>query len=179
MKIYGLDFISVIIAIFILGYFGYKQQNIFFEISIKTAKNSFKEKAIRIPKKEAGKKYNKSGLKNSESNFYAKKILDYIEKEKPYYDNKLSLKQLARLLELSTNHLSQIINENFNRNFYDLINEYRVKEVKKCLSNQKYNNFTLLGIAYECGFNSKASFNGVFKKFTGLTPSEFKKNLIA
>jgi len=75
--------------------------------------------------------------------------------------------------------LSQIINENFNRNFYDLINEYRVKEVKKCLSNQKYNNFTLLGIAYECGFNSKASFNGVFKKFTGLTPSEFKKNLIA
>ena len=102
-----------------------------------------------------------------------------MENEKPYLDSKLSLKQLAAFLELSTNHTSQIINENLNKNFFDFVNDYRINEVKKCLSDSKFSQYTLLAIAYECGFNSKSSFNSLFKIKTGLTPSEYQKTLIA
>jgi len=100
-----------------------------------------------------------------------------MEDEKPYLDNRLSLKQLAELIDLTTNHLSQIINEKLNKNFFDFINEYRIKEVKQNLSNPKLQHYTLLAIAFQSGFNSKSSFNDIFKKNTGLTPSEYQKNL--
>ena len=78
-----------------------------------------------------------------------------------------------------TNHTSQIINENLNKNFFDFVNDYRINEVKKCLSDSKFSHYTLLAIAYECGFNSKSSFNSLFKIKTGLTPSEYQKKLKA
>ena len=82
---------------------------------------------------------------------------------------------MADDLEISREKLSYLINTGQQKNFYKLINEFRIEEVKERLQNPHFNHFTVLGIGLECGFNSKSSFNRIFKEETGLTPSEFKK----
>ena len=93
----------------------------------------------------------------------------------PYIDGKLSLKQVAQKMEISTNYLSQVINENLKKNFFDFVNEYRVNLVKQKMKDPTNSQYTLLALAYDCGFNSKSSFNVIFKKNTGLTPSQYLK----
>lgn len=77
-------------------------------------------------------------------------------------------------MNISTHHLSQAINQNLNTNFYKFVNAYRVEEVKKKLKNPEFEKYSILGIAFESGFNSKSTFNKIFKEETGMTPSEFK-----
>ena len=177
LNIYGLESIALTIAIFFLGYFGFKQPTIFTNISIDTAHKQPITKQD-TPKTEQPDKYKKSGLKSSEIDKYTTQLIEFIKQEKPYLNNKLTLNQLAEAMNLSTNHLSQIINEKMNKNFFDFINEYRVNEIKNLLPDPKYDHYTLLGVAFESGFNSKTSFNNIFKKFTGKTPSEYKKKLV-
>ena len=100
-----------------------------------------------------------------------------MDTEKPYLNGKLSLKQVATDLEISTNYLSQVINENMDMNFFDFVNGYRVEMVKEMIKDPSTKNFTLLAIAYDCGFNSKSSFNSIFKKHTGVTPSQFQQSI--
>lgn len=102
-------------------------------------------------------------------------ILKYLASKKPYLNPDFSLQMMADDLEISRQKLSEVINQGQKKNFYKFINEYRITEVKEMLNNPKYNNFTVLGIGLECGFNSKTSFNRIFKEETGFTPSEYKK----
>ena len=95
--------------------------------------------------------------------------------EKPYTNPELTLNQLAKSLDVHPNTLSQVINSKENRNFYDLINENRVNEFIHLVTQARQQQFTLLGMAFDSGFNSKASFNRNFKKYAGITPSEFMK----
>ncbi len=106
-----------------------------------------------------------------------KRLLNFMETEKPYLDPELNLKQLAESVQLTRTQLSETINTGFNKNFNDFINDYRVERVKKLFSEGKQQKLSLLGVAYDSGFNSKATFNRVFKKFTGSSPSEFLKSL--
>lgn len=158
--------------VFLLGFFGIRQQVIY---------------SLPLPKKEAlaikseakssnNRQYKKSGLKVEESKKYLEQLLTYMKEEAPYLDGKLALKQVADELGISTNHLSQVINENMEKNFFDFVNAYRVELVKEKMKDSSNKQFTLLGIAYDCGFNSKSSFNAIFKKEVGLTPSEFMKS---
>jgi AraC-like DNA-binding protein len=121
------------------------------------------------------RKYEKSTLKDDKADEYVIKIKDYMDKSKPYLDNELSLQKLSDKLCIHTHHLSQIINDNFNQNFFDFINSYRVEEAKRLLCGKETSQYTVLAVAEEAGFNSKTSFNTAFKKFTGMTPSEFRK----
>jgi ABC-type antimicrobial peptide transport system permease subunit/AraC-like DNA-binding protein len=99
-------------------------------------------------------------------------------KEKGYYrDAELSLNSLAEKLGLHTHELSRIINTVFKKSFNDFINEYRVREVALKMQSPLYDHITLLGLAYESGFNSESSFHRIFKQFTGKTPLEYKKHL--
>jgi AraC-like DNA-binding protein len=98
-----------------------------------------------------------------------------MEEEKLYLDFDISMTSLAQKMQLSNGYLSQIINQKEGLNFYDYINRYRVEEVKKRLADPKYSHLSLYGLALDCGFKSKSTFNGVFKKMTGLTPSEYRK----
>jgi AraC-like DNA-binding protein len=101
-----------------------------------------------------------------------------ITKENLYQDAELSLPQLAQKLHINIPLLSKIINKGFGLNFNDFINQYRIKAVIERLSAGKHKIHTLLGIAYECGFNSKTTFNRAFKKHTSLSPQEYiKRNL--
>ena len=130
----------------------------------------------RIPGQEV-RKYIRSGLDENQSELLYRKLVDYIKKNKPYLNPEINIFQLAGQVGMKKHHLSQVINEQAGMNFFDFINTFRVEETKRNFSNPRFNHLTLLGIALESGFNSKATFNSAFKKFTGLTPSEFQKNI--
>ncbi|TAI48926.1 helix-turn-helix domain-containing protein [Flagellimonas allohymeniacidonis] len=99
----------------------------------------------------------------------------FMEMEKPYLNPELNLVDLAKQVNMSRAQLSEAINTGFGRNFNDFINMYRVQAFKKMIAAEKHQQLSLLGIAFECGFNSKATFNRVFKKLTHSSPSEFLK----
>lgn len=169
--------LSLTLNLVIIGYFGLRQATIFVDIE---PKKLVSEQITRVPAEIDGKlakKYKKSGLTKQQSKQYADMLQEYMNRKKPYLDNKLTLKQLSESLRISTNHLSQIINEQLNCSFFDFINEYRVEDIKQKLENKEYENFTILALAYECGFNSKSSFNSTFKRFTGCTPKQFINTL--
>jgi len=162
-----LMYITLTVIIYFLGYHGIKQKPVL-------------TNADRISQIESTPslkpKYANSSLKDVEKEKLIKRLTKSMENEKPYLNENLTLKDLANKLETTPNNLSQIINEKFNKNFYEFINGYRINEVKSLLSDPKYSHYSMLGIAFECGFNSKSTFNSVFKQFTGKTPSEFKKS---
>lgn len=102
------------------------------------------------------------------------KVLNHIETNKPYLNPELTLIDLAKQLDISRNQLSHVINIGVGDNFYNLINTYRVEEVKKLIEEDSVKQFKIMSLANEAGFNSKSSFNSIFKKMTGLTPSEYR-----
>ncbi len=106
-----------------------------------------------------------------------RKLKKVMVEEKPYLNNKLTVYELAAKVHIPSYYLSQIFNKELKSNFYDFINLYRVEEVKKKI--KEYPNFSLLAIALDCGFNSKASFNRIFKKQTQITPSEYLKKYVS
>jgi AraC-like DNA-binding protein len=97
--------------------------------------------------------------------------------ERPYLDNDLSLAALAQMLQTSTHHLSYVLNQRLGVSFYDLINERRVREVQRCLRDPAYAGQSILEIALDAGFSSKATFNAAFKKHAGTTPSAYRQQL--
>ncbi|XHR97182.1 helix-turn-helix domain-containing protein [Mucilaginibacter sp. UC70_90] len=94
-----------------------------------------------------------------------------------YQDPELNLRSLAEKLDLHPNELSRIINTVLKKSFNDFINEYRVADVARKMQDPAYDHLTLLGIAFESGFNSKTTFNRTFKQMTGKNPAEYKLEL--
>jgi AraC-like DNA-binding protein len=119
-------------------------------------------------------KYKRSGLSNDELTKTADEISRYFEHKKPYLNPEFDLQTMAEELQLSRQILSQTMNEIYHKNFYRLVNEYRVNSVIQKMNNPAFAHLNLLGLGFESGFNSKASFNRVFKEITGKTPSAFK-----
>jgi len=157
---------ALVILIYLIGYFGLKQPKIF---SQTVEDNRSNARSIV--------KYQKSGLDDKTADGHLKTLLNCMETEKPYLNGDLTLQELAGRCDISVHHLSEIINSKLNQSYYDFVNKYRVDEFKRKLNQQENNRFTLLSIAYDCGFNSKTSFNTIFKKFTDTTPSEYRKSL--
>ena len=98
-----------------------------------------------------------------------------MEKEKLFLDENLNLNSFSIKMDADPNMVSFILNKHLGKNFYEFVNFYRTEEVKARLLDERYKNMTILGIAFDCGFNSKTAFNRVFKQMTGLTPSRFQK----
>lgn len=157
-------FLSLSVFIILIGYFGLKQEEIFTSYPGQSAHYVTEPKA----------KYAGVLLNEDDAGVLAKKIESFMITSKPYLDADLSLPQLALMLQIPAHHLSRVINEIFGLNFFDFINRYRIEEVKAKIDNPQFNNLSLLGIAFESGFNTKSAFNRVFKKMTGLTPSQYK-----
>lgn len=145
----------------------------------KLLKNSLKEFANTKQEedKKQNIKYQTSSLTKEDRDNYVQKILDYMETNKPYLDFDLKQADLAQMLNMSTHHFSEVLNVCFEKNFYNFINIYRINEAQALMKDPKKKEQKMLSIAYESGFNSKTSFNRVFKTYTGLTPSEYRKSL--
>lgn len=160
-------FVLIVLSIFLFGYFGIRYQGIFSEHS---------QVGNEIVEPRTNGEYKKSGLKPQEALALREKLHEVMAIRKPYLEPKLTLSDLATELATTPNNLSQVINQYEEKNFYDFVNEYRVKEFIKKASQPENRNLNLLGIAFESGFNSKSSFNEVFKKQTGLPPSKYLKS---
>ncbi|MBW6498254.1 MAG: helix-turn-helix domain-containing protein [Bacteroidales bacterium] len=159
-------FLSLSAFIILVGFFGLRQKEIF---------TRFQEPDIEFVT-DPKVKYQNIPLSETEMADYIAKINGIMEQKKPYLDPELTLPALAALIDIPSYQLSRVINEKFGRNFFDFINGYRVNEVKEKINDPAFQNLSILGIAFECGFNSKSAFNRIFKKMTGLTPSEYKKS---
>jgi AraC-like DNA-binding protein len=120
-------------------------------------------------------KYSNSSMDKLRAETYISQIGQYLEEKKPYLDENLKLPDVADTLGLSVNDLSQVINEGMGKTFPDLLNEYRLKEVKRKLLDPAQDYKTILALSLESGFQSKASFNRIFKAKEGMTPSEFRE----
>ncbi len=131
--------------------------------------------ALIIPDIFISIKYKNAELPYAIQQRYVTKLKGYMDTQKPYLNSELSLNSLADEMSISPKHLSQIINNSFQQNFYHYINSYRIEECRKLLSDKAYNQYTILSIAFKSGFNSKNTFNSAFKRNTGMTPTEFRK----
>ncbi|MCC1484052.1 helix-turn-helix domain-containing protein [Winogradskyella immobilis] len=163
-----LTIIPIVFLIAYLGYYGISQTKVLLPNFLLTELN--KGQTSEIKKKQI--EYDKS-----EMNALEVALKKLMSDEKPYLTENLTLRYLAELLSTSDKKLSLLLNQHMNISFYDYINSYRVNEVKRMIDNNISETYTLLAIAYDCGFNSKTSFNRIFKKITGLSPSAYKKQL--
>lgn len=187
---------TVVLFVISIGYFGIKQGDIFIspkeitqipekqyekhetkeEIIEKRANNpEYNEENPEIEEKEV-KRYAKSGLKEEDAIKMQKELSAIMKEKKLFLDEGLTLNKLAEELKILPNYLSQVINEKFNKNFYDFVNSYRVEEFKMLVQKKENKKKTLLALAFDSGFTSKASFNSFFKKLSGQTPSEYVKS---
>lgn len=171
---FKISFLALVASIFYVGYYGLRHQNIFFD-QLEFAGVVEDEPSETVT--DIGHKYQNSSLTTDKADQYLQELQSFMEREKPYLEPKITIGELAQRLDIPTNYLSQIINEKLDQNFFDFINTYRVEEFKSLLQQPEHQHFTLLSLAYEAGFNSKSTFNAIFKKFTGVTPSEFARKL--
>ena len=108
---------------------------------------------------------------------FINKLHELMKVEKPYLNPDLNLTILSEMLEMKPKQVSLKINQNCSKNFYDLVNSYRIKEFQERAKSSSHEKFSVLGIALDCGFNSKSTFNHVFKKATQITPSQYLKSV--
>lgn len=153
-----------------------RQPEIFEGIKEESIEDTQMEPPVAITEQEKPlQKYAGSSLTKVEKEQVKLQLLAYMQKEKPFLEPQLTIEELADMLKIKSKTLSQVINECLNQNFFDFINRYRIEEAKRLLTNPADKKITVLEVLYEVGFNSKSSFNTLFKKYTGVTPSEFKK----
>lgn len=158
MVSYNIVGITVSLSIFILGYRGLKQTAIITIPPLKTAKPESTE------------------LPGELIQSLAPQFNMLMNEEKLFTNPELNLDDLARRLGVPRNTVSQFINDYLKANFYDYINRLRVEEIKRLLLDADKEYLTIIALATEAGFNSKTSFNRIFRHYTGMTPSEYKRH---
>jgi AraC-like DNA-binding protein len=157
--------IIIILNIFVVGYFGIKQSNIFVGSGI--------NEDSKMPKE----KYRSSNLGLNKKEELMLLLRSKMDSDKPYIKSTLNAKDVAKMIEVTNHQLSQLINQETDKNFYEFVNQYRVEEFKKRVKTEEANKLSLLGLAFDCGFNSKSTFNHIFKKAEGITPSQYRNNV--
>ncbi len=177
------------LTIFLIGWYALRQPEIFSDrwdklmrendrssLHVVSVEKNIQEQTESFKPQPKGKS---SGLHERDIARHKENLITYLEREKPYTDNDLKVQDLASHLGIPTYQLSQIINREFHRNFYDLINSYRIEEAQRRLTDPANRHLTILAIAYDVGFNSKSVFNTAFKKYADMTPTKNKKSQLA
>lgn len=159
-------YVSFIIMayVFILGFFGIRYASL------------FADETTSVLTQKTESKYAKSGLTTETIQEIQEKLSNAMMTEQKFLNPDITLTSLSAELDLASTYVSQVINQQFKLNFYDFVNQYRVEEVKRRLTAPEHSHLSVLGIALDCGFKSKSSFNKSFKKHTGKTPSDFKRS---
>ncbi len=154
------SFAFLLVLVYIFSFYGLLQKQIYPQV---------------VPEKQ--EKYKNPRLTAKERIKVRNMLEDYFSKEKPYLNSELTINNLSEKLQLTRHALTEVLNTEIGKNFYQFVNEYRTNEVKEMLSDSEYTNYSIDAIGYECGFNSKSSFYSVFKKTTDMTPAQYKKSL--
>lgn len=163
--------IMIMIIIFITSYYLINQPEIF-------RKNLEMEHAL-VEDTDPGdpaatKKYARQSIDDRMQDEYLARLNTHMDQHKPFLDENITIKDLADEIDIPPHHLSIVINNRLSKNFYTFINEYRIKEAVSILDDPDNSEASIIAIAFRAGFNSKSTFNSVFKKITGLTPSEYR-----
>jgi len=187
--IYGNDeilFTVVVLFVIFIGYFGINQLGIFtntdlLKLETKSSFYTYSDPTLNSysieDKVQKNQKYEKSGLKEETAMEIHKVLCQKMENEKWFTNSELTLVELAQNLDIFPNKLSQVINTYEGKNFHDYINSKRVELFLKLVENPENRKYTILSLAFDCGFNSKSSFNKHFKKITNQTPSVYINSL--
>lgn len=120
-------------------------------------------------------KYEKSGLSDEEKERLKTELISIMRTESLYLNNDLKLGDLSEKLDTTRHHISQVLNDKFEVNFFEFINQFRIEEAKNLLASESSASLSVKEIVYQSGFNNKVSFYNAFKKETGLTPSEYRE----
>ena len=164
-----------IVILCILIYIIYREQKLLKAEHLRQMNSILKN----LEKEDEHKLQHQTKPKSSLPNKFEEQFVDLIENEKVYTQKTLSLSELARQLDTNVNYLSQFINNHLKTNFSDYINEYRVKEACRIFKNDAIMKYTVDQVADMVGFSSRSTFYTTFKKFTGITPAFFQKNVSA
>lgn len=171
--IVSIDLVIFIIVLFLLAFYTVNQPDLRKENpGMHYILNDLNRKNINSP----AKRYETIHLDKETQESYLNMLDEYMKKNKPFLNERITIKDIADELNVPYYHLSIIINNLLNKNFCDFINEYRIREVLNILNKAKNESVNVLTIAFKCGFNSKSTFNRVFKNKTGTTPSRYKNN---
>ncbi len=160
----------LLMVIFNVAYNSVKQKEIF------PLDENLRKEIIQINEEEQSDELRRKVISDNDLAMFKSKLSELMKQKKPYLDSELNLIKLSELLKMTPHQLSYVINAGFNENFFKFINTYRVEKAKELLVKEEMNKLSMLGIAFESGFNSKTSFNTTFKKITGQTPTDFKKS---
>ena len=171
------SFTIVPVFIFYIGFCGIRQQ-IIYTTPVTEAQNKVSVSITEMPVKISDS-YKKSGLQVDNMKTINARLLKSMQQDRLFLNPTLSLSALSKELNIPAHHLTQTLNEYADLSFYDFVNSFRVNEFKKRIHAPENKNFSLLGIAFDCGFNSKSSFNRIFKQKTALSPSEYQKKSIS
>lgn len=173
-------FLATIAFMIVIGFFGIRQVGIFSKHPLAATHHHQNADTVNepIPVQEEDDpdeqlRYEKSGLTAERKMMLRNQLNTLMDDEKIFLDPELSLDSLSDQLDIHANYLSQFINEELGATFYDYINNSRIREFIRRKSLPENQRFTILALAYDCGFNSKSSFNRHFKKVTGKSPSEY------
>ena len=183
-------FIGLTLFIYLAGFFGLRQTPVFIEVKHQQSHESRKLQGLKRPtesaeqealgelgKQEEGGKYQKAALSHARSSRIAAELIEYLDSSQVHLQPELSLIEVAEALNIQAHQLSQSINREFESNFYDLINRRRIESFKRALSVAANSDLSLLDMALDSGFGSKASFNRLFKRYEGMPPGEFRRQL--
>ena len=179
-KNFGLTSFVSAISIYVMGYMGLLKSEIFSSADIAGPMREMKRIAATAVTRDiaAPEKYAKSGLAEEQAKSYSKALQELMQREHPYRNSELTLPQLATMLNITPHNLSQVLSTQFQQNFFDFVNYYRLEEVKQNLSDPQKSHYKILALAFDAGFNSKTSFNTIFKKHTNKTPSQFRREAL-
>jgi AraC-like DNA-binding protein len=176
-----LTLLSVTVFVYALGYLGLRQPAIFAPRAVPVEPAPGAEVPVPIapppepePEEEERPRYAKSGMDEATAEGVEAALLALMEAERPYRRGDLTLQDLADRLDVSPHNLTEVLNTRLGRSFYDFVNGYRVRETQARLADPALANWTVLAVGMEAGFNSKSSFNAVFKRATGMTPSQYR-----
>ena len=196
----GEDIITLAIALLVygIGYMALRQSEIY---RFDTAEYPVPSAAVALPPamppvregppptvpaaiSEAGResvseRYSRSGLSDREAAALKKSLLAAMDEKRPWRDADLTLADLSQMLNTTPHKLSEVLNAQLQQTFYDFVNGYRVREVQRRIPTEEARNLTILSLALDAGFASKSTFNDVFKKHTGKTPSEYRSSVVA
>ena len=168
-------FISLTVFIYWISYCAWNQPQIFSVVRGFADETKDTPVVPSLTFYKRPQKYSNSSLSKEEMRRLVTKLEQLMEQKKVYLDAEITIDKLAEYLHCSKHHLSQVLNAGLQKSFYDFINSNRVEEAKLMLTDSSRAEHKIASIAYDAGFNSLSTFNDVFKKLSGVTPSQYRK----